>query len=62
MLHEIMEVIAYHLHLELPQDQHKVIMPLEAALYLRDAGVDLSPLLKEIKRPRVRGREKTISG
>jgi hypothetical protein len=51
ILHEIIEALAYHLHLELPSDQHKVIMPLEAALYqvLIDAGVDLSPLTKEIK-------------
>lgn len=52
MLHEIMEALAYHLHLELPSDQHRVIMPLEAALYqvLTDAGVDLSPLLNEVKK------------
>ena len=51
VLHEIIEALTYHLHLELPSDQHKVIMPLEAALYqvLVDAGVDLSPLTKEIR-------------
>lgn len=51
MLHEIIEALTYHLHLEMPSDPHRVIMPLEAALYqvLTDAGVDLSPLLREAK-------------
>lgn len=54
ILHEILEALAYHLHLELPSDQHRVIMPLESALYqvLTDAGVDLSPLLKETRKKR----------
>ncbi len=47
VLHEILETLNYHNDLSLT---NKVIMPLEAGLYqvLTDAGVDLSPLTKEL--------------
>lgn len=49
ILHEIIEALNTHLQLELP---HHAISALEAGLYqvLRDAGVDLAPLLKEVTR------------
>ncbi len=50
VLHEIIEALNFHLKLELGQD-NKIIAPLEAGLYtaLTDAGVDLSPLTRELK-------------
>jgi hypothetical protein len=43
LLHEMIEVLNYHLQLDMP---HQVIMSLEAGLYhaLTENGVDLSPL------------------
>lgn len=47
VLHEILEALSFHLRLKMDDD---VIMPLEAGLYqvLTDAGIDLSPLVKEL--------------
>lgn len=58
VLHEIIEALAYHLNLMLPPNADEVIMPLEAGLYqvLTAAGVDLSPLLREVQRPRQKRR------
>ena len=49
VLHEILEALNFHNNLGL---SHKAIMPLEAGLYqvLTDAGIDLSPLTKELDR------------
>ena len=47
MIHEIIEALNYSLDLKL---EHNIVMSLEAGLYqvLVDAGVDLTPLLKDI--------------
>lgn len=54
LLHEIIEVINYHLELGI---EHKAIMAMEAALYqvLRDAGVDFEPLVSQIERGKENG-------
>jgi hypothetical protein len=48
VLHEILEALNFNLELELT---HPVTTQLESGLFqvLTDAGVDLSPLLKELK-------------
>ena len=48
VLHEVLEAINYHLQFALP---HQTIAGLETALYstLRDAGMDMSVLLKELE-------------
>ena len=50
LIHEIIEALAYHLQLGFCGD-NKIVSTLEAGLYqvLTDAGVDLSPLAKELQ-------------
>jgi len=50
VLHEVIEALSYHLQLDL---EHRAIMGLEAGLYqaMRDSGVDLSPLTRELQGP-----------
>lgn len=52
LLHEILEALNAHMDLHL---EHTAIMGLESGLYqvLRDAGVDLSPLTRQISELRV---------
>lgn len=48
VLHEVIECVNYHLKIGL---EERDVMGLEAGLYqvLTDAGIDLSPLVKELK-------------